>query len=398
MLGPESPFCTSAGIGGPGERGERVDLCVTTVDAVSDVPAADWDALAADSLYSCHRWLTFVERDTTADCRYVTVERNGQLVAGLPLYRVLDEENEFYDPKQLVDGRWQGSYLIAGARRGYVNTFPVSSALPDHERGHVLDALLSQVERESAAAGEDALLLYMPSHTCDELARLRPGVAPLLTSMDAHLALPGSGFDDYLAALRKQSRTNARREIAAFRAADVVTGLERIGDCCDEAAPLLAQLQARYGHAGPEDHYRRMLRRHAEALDDMSLVVTARRGGRLAAFALFYLWRSTMYLRLAGFDYPLLTGAFEYFNVAFYLPIDWAYAHGFDQLHLGRESFEAKLRRGAKLRPMLSAALPATSVSARESASAWNRVQLTHWQSATSAPSLDGTEWLRWAS
>jgi hypothetical protein len=216
--------------------------------------------------------------------------------------------------------------------------------------------------------------------------------------MDAHLALPGSGFDDYLAALRKQSRTNARREIAAFRAADVVTGLERIGDCCDEAAPLLAQLQARYGHAGPEDHYRRMLRRHAEALDDMSLVVTARRGGRLAAFALFYLWRSTMYLRLAGFDYPLLTGAFEYFNVAFYLPIDWAYAHGFDQLHLGRESFEAKLRRGAKLRPMLSAALPATSVSARESASAWNRVQLTHWQSATSAPSLDGTEWLRWAS
>ena len=52
----------------------------------------------------------------------------------------------------------------------------------------------------------------------------------------------------------------------------------------------------------------------------MSLVVTARRGGRLAAFALFYLWRSTMYLRLAGFDYPLLTGAFEYFNVAFYVP------------------------------------------------------------------------------
>jgi hypothetical protein len=56
------------------------------------------------------------------------------------------------------------------------------------------------------------------------------------------------------------------------------------------------------------------------------------------------------------------------------------------------------LRRGAKLRPMLSAALPATSAGARESASAWNRVQLTRWQSATSPSGLDGTEWLRWAS
>lgn len=376
-----------------------MNLSVATVAAISDMPAADWDALTADSLYACHRWLTFVERDTTAHCRYATVERDRQLVAALPLYHVLDEENEFYDPGQLVDGRWQGGYLIAGARRGYVNTFPVSDALSDHERRHVLGALLDEVERESAAAaGDGALLLYMPGRTCDELTRLRPDVAPLFTSMDAHLTLPGSGLGDYLSTLRKQARTNARREIATYRAAGLVTGFERIGDCCDEAAPLLQQLQARYGHGGPEEHYRRMLRRHAGALDDMSLVVTARRGGRLVAFALFYLWGSTMYLRLAGFDYPLLAGAFEYFNVAFYLPIEWAYEHGFRQLHLGRESFDAKLRRGARLRPMLSAALPVTSEGARDSAYAWNRRQLEQWQSATGATYLSGDEWVRWAS
>ena len=78
--------------------------------------------------------------------------------------------------------------------------------------------------------------------------------------MDAHLALPGLGSTTTSSwHCESRPRTNARR------AADVVTGLERIGDCCDEAAPLLQQLQARYGHAGPEDHYRRMLRRHAEA-------------------------------------------------------------------------------------------------------------------------------------
>jgi uncharacterized protein len=374
-----------------------VNLSVTTVDVISALPEVEWDAVTADSLYTCHRWLSFVERDTSADCRYVAVERDGQLVAALPLYWVFEEENEFYDPKRLVDGRWQGSYLIAGARRGYVNELPGSALLPERERRRVLSVLLGEVERQAEAC-DGVLFLYMPGHTCDELGRLRPAVAPLLTSMDAYLALPGSEFGDYLSVLRKQARTNARREFATYRAAGFATGFERIGDCCDEAAPLLQQLQARYGHGGDEEHYRRMLRRHAEALDDLSLVVTARRAGRLAAFALFYLWGRTMYLRLAGFNYALLADAFEYFNVAFYVPIEWAYVHGYAQLHLGRESFDAKLRRGARLRPMLSAALPPAGEAARQSAYAWNRRLLGQWQAATNMSCLNGAEWARWVS
>lgn len=373
-----------------------MDLSVTTADAIADVPAGDWDALTEDSLYTCHRWLTFVEQDTTAVHRYVTVEGDGRLMAALPLYEVLTEENAFYDPKRLVDGRWQGGHLIAGARRGFVTSLPVRDTLSGDERHQVLDALLSAVERESAARGPGALLLYMPSHTCEELARCRPEVAPLLTSMEARLALPGTGFEDYLASLRKQARTNARREIAVYRGSGLVTGIERIGDCCDEAAPLLRQLQAHYGHAGTDEHYRRMLRRHATALDDMSLVVTARRDGRLVAFALFYLWGTTMYLRLAGFDYARLPGAFEYFNVAFYIPIEWAYDHGFDRIHLGRESFEAKVRRGARLHPALSAALPETTPGARESAREWNRRLLGDWRSSMGTSAVSGDEWTRW--
>lgn len=375
-----------------------MDLSVTTVNSITDVSAADWNALTTDSLYTCHRWLAFVEQDTTADQRYVTVEHQGQVVAALPVYQVFAEEGAFYDPKRLVDGRWRSDHLIAGARRGFVTTFPVRDTLPEHERHQVLDALLSGVEHESTARGAGALFLYMPSHTCEELTRIRPGVVPMLTSMETRLQLPGSGFDDYLATLRKQARTNTRREIADYRKSDLVTGLERIGDCCDEAAPLLRQLQARYGHGGSDEHYRRMLRRHAAVLDDMSLVVTARRNGQLVAFALFYLWGKTMYLRLAGFDYPRLPGAFEYFNVAFYVPIEWAYEHGFDRLHLGRESFEAKVRRGGRLHPSLSAALPEITPDAQETANSWNRRQLAEWRRMMGTSALSGDDWVRWAA
>jgi uncharacterized protein len=372
-----------------------VSLSVNTVNSISDIPAAEWNSLTADTLYNCHRWLAFVERDTNADCRYVTVKRGGELMAAIPVYRVRKEENDFYDPRNLVDGRWGVKHLIVGTRRGYVNTFPINDGLIYDERRRILATLLGEVERE--AAGDGALLLYMPGTTADELASIRPGVAPLLTSMDACLTLRGSGFDDYLSGLHKQARTNVRREIAAYQAADVITGFARIGECCDEAAPLLQQLQERYGHGGDEKAYRRMLRGQAEILDDMSLVITARRGGRLIGFALFYLWGNTMYLRMAGFDYAMLDDAFEYFNLAFYLPIKWAYEHGFSQLHLGRESYDAKVRRGARLRPLLSAGLPAMGGCVSGSERAWNRHQLEQWQSVIGPSRVDGGEWARWA-
>lgn len=371
-----------------------MDLSVGIVNTISDISPKEWDVLSADSLYACHRWLAFVARDPAANCRYVTVRADRQLVAALPCYQVLHEENEFYDPQLLLDGRWPGKYLIAGGRRGYVNTFPVRPTLAGSERGHVLDTLLSEAQRVAGELALDgALLLYLTGGAAAELADLRAGVRPQLTSMDADLTLPGSGFEDYLSALHKQARTNARREIATYRAADLATGFERIGDCYEEAAPLLRQLQARYGHAGADEHYRRMLRRHAEALDDLSLVITARRGGRLTAFALFYLWGDTMYLRLAGFDYPMLADAFEYFNVAFYEPIEWGYRHGYRRIHLGRESYDAKLRRGARLRPMLSAELPVGAGAPAQGG--WNRRQLAAWRLGLPAE-LAGQEWTRW--
>lgn len=87
-------------------------------------------------------------------------------------------------------------------------------------------------------------------------------------------------------------------------------------------------------------------------------------------------------MRLAGFDYRALRGAFEYFNVVFYLPLRYLYRTGLRRLHLGRESYDAKLRRGATPTPLWSLAAfeaappkPGGVCAAR----GWNRCAAAAW-------------------
>lgn len=74
--------------------------------------------------------------------------------------------------------------------------------------------------------------------------------------------------------------------------------------------------------------------------------------GQLVGFSLAYKWGGTLWLRAVGFDYGQLRGGYEYFNLVFYQPLYYAYACGLERLHLGRESYEAKVNRGGRLSPL----------------------------------------------
>lgn len=71
------------------------------IAAITRVPAADWDRLAAPAgLYLSHRWLAGEEADPTATAAYALVrDEDGTLLAAAPLYLVHTEPNSFYDPR-----------------------------------------------------------------------------------------------------------------------------------------------------------------------------------------------------------------------------------------------------------------------------------------------------------
>lgn len=186
-------------------------------------------------------------------------------------------------------------------------------------------------------------------------ARRMPGCRPglHLVGADCLIDLPGTGIEDHVASLpTRQRRTNFRREQRRFdeiglrvEQVDLVEYWPRLG-------PLLANVQRKYGHDCTAEQMATLLCRQAEHLGDRAIVFACFSGSQLAGFAMCYRWGAELALRVVGFDYTRVTGADEYALVAAHAPLAYGYRHGVRRLHLGIDSYEAKIRRGAQVRPL----------------------------------------------
>jgi uncharacterized protein len=321
-----------------------------SVGSLGEVDPSCWNRLGgASSLYLSHEWLSFVERERSADAAYHLVWTGGRLVGALPTYAVGVEDNLDYRVDRLV-GADGGRFLVAGTRRGYVNRLMVDA--PPEQAGDVLALLLDLASERADDLGLDGLaFLYLDTLGADALASTRPDLVPLLIDTEAVIPLPGRTFEDYLHSIGSRRARMVRREERDFRAAgyDVTSG--RLSECWYEAGPLISQVQRKYGHDDSPRLCRWGLRSQADALDDLTVALCARRDGRLVAVSLFYAWRDVLYARAVGFDYAALQDAGEYFTMAFYEPIRHCYRHGYRRLHHGLGLF-AKVGRGAGLDPL----------------------------------------------
>lgn len=325
--------------------------------AIDAVPAADWDRLAGATFALSHAWLRSVERNPTATATYLLVRDGGRLAGALPVYAVREEQNEWYRPERLTGGRCVGRYLVAGSRRGHANDLLLDPTLDPAARAAVLGALLAGLDERIREEGADgAVFPHLSTGGAAELARAR-AATPLLSGADTVLRAPGSRFADYLAALSSHRARQVRREMREFDAAGYAVAEESLTGCWEEAGRLIGQLQHKYGHAGDEERWRSGVRRQAAELGDRSVVFTCRTGGALVGFTLGYTWAGQVTMRTAGFDYPALAGAFEYFNLCFYRPLLFAYRHGLRAIRLGQESYETKVWRGALLEPLWTVCL-----------------------------------------
>jgi uncharacterized protein len=308
-------------------------------------PSAHWNALSGtDSFYLSHDWLRFAARGT--DARYLTVSADGDLLGALPLYSTADESNSDYRVDNVLGGRFAGLTTLAGTRRGYVNELLLHPELDERRADAVLEVMVAAVRAEGAA------LLYLTTSAAAALMRVDSGLRPLLLNADTSISVPDGGFAAYLGGLGSRRAYTVRKEMRIFHEAGYETAVVSLGDVWHEAGPLVASVQRRYGHDESAEEARRSLQAQAETLGQYSVVFTARREGTLVALSVCYVWRDTLHARMVGFDYDALCDAREYFALLFYEPLRWAVENGLRQIHLGRESYLAKLLRGARARPL----------------------------------------------
>jgi len=312
--------------------------------SVDEVGAAEWDALAEDDgFHGSHAWLRFVESQVSAE--YAVAVAGGRVVAALPLYRVAHEPNAWYDPKRLaalvgVDE----PVVLAGSRAGYRSTVLAAGA---SELAAALDEALSSIV-------EPLVFPFLTSRALAALGAVVP-VTAALDTVEAALEDCGDGFDAYLARLRRDRRNKVRRERRAFRESGLRTAVRGLEECRSELAPLLANVQRRYDQPADPAALAALLEAESATLGDRSAVFTGEDGERTVGAFLAYRFGSGLFGRLAGFDYDRLPGAFEYFNLAVYEPVEYLAENGLRSLHLGVGSWRAKAFRGATIRPLWTA-------------------------------------------
>jgi predicted N-acyltransferase len=356
---------------------------IEIVRTLDDVDPVEWERLASGkSIYATWAWYRSLERHEHFQPRYLVARgRDGSLRGALPAYLATAGGNARYDPASVFTGLFEDKLAVSeswfpglagGSRAGYLTH--VLAAPSEDRRRTVLSLLEAFGDLAEAEAARAAWILYVPPEDAQELAEASPGDTLVLYA-EADLTLPVEwpSFEGYLLSRSSRRRRAIRRELETFGGSGASVVVARLDEVASEISPLFASTQTRYGRPTSVQWSERFLREQAAALAPFSRVFLGLRDGRPIGFSLYYAFERTLYARLVGFDYEQ-TGQCEYFEILFYEPLRYATANGFAALHLGIESYEAKLGRGARPRPLwcLVRHREADLSSLREPARRWN--------------------------
>jgi uncharacterized protein len=334
---------------------------VELVRGLAEVAAEEWDSVASDNVYLSHRWLSAVETERAGEVCYLLLRSAGQLVAALPAYRPKAEVGGRQSPSTIVGrdaedpaSRPWTPLVLAGAPIGYYNGLLSAPGLADADRRKATAAVLAELRR----LAPNRLFPHLDADSAGAVASADQDGDWSLVFTTAAAAIPvrWDTFDGYLESLPRATRSEVRREERRYGERYPVVGREPLARCAHEMAPLSVALHAKYGDRADADRQRIFYAAVAAMMGDRATVFTCRQDRRLVGYCLGLRHGDTVYMRSTGFDYDCTGQHYEYFAVTYYEPIRYALDHGLARVHLGVESIDAKLRRGAELEPLWSAA------------------------------------------
>lgn len=382
---------------------------VVAVDRIADVDAAEWDRLVpAGAMYLRHAWLATLEGNEHFVPRYLLArDPAGRLVGALPTYLTDGRGSKLYDPfVHLLEragrpseerARWFPA-LLGGTRASFVNDLLLDPAGSDSSRRQCLTALVGAFDRAVAERGaRSAAWMYTTTEATRSLMPLAGDAVVLLAGASTRLRVTWDSLDAYCSSRSRNRAKAIRREIRRFRGSGAVVERGRLADHYADAGPLLANVERRHGHDTTAARMTEVLRMKAAHVGDDAVVLLCRRDERLVAFSVVFPRGDELYVWGYGCDYDACGDDFEYFNLVFYEPIEYAIETGRSTIHLGVESYEAKVARGAEPVPLWSLIAPTAGLGDdwRASLGAWNERARARWEqlAARLHVELDDAQW-----
>ncbi|MFF3868255.1 GNAT family N-acetyltransferase [Micromonospora sp. NPDC001898] len=308
--------------------------------------------------------------------RYVVVGAGKPGPKGLlPVYPVGQPYAVAPHPRLVLEGSEATRGWRTGCYLGSLGRAPAMAAVsPAAESGPVRAALLKAGWKLVTEQSERLDFACFPLLDDELLAAVLPLVAAddpvLVESNEAFIPVSFDSFPGYLTARSASRREMIRKEQRRFRAAGLRVVEVDLSAWHGRLAPLLRNVELKYGVAGTVQDYENYLASIARTLGDQATCLAVFGDddpGRSDPVAFTVVWRQDKMWRVRcwGCDYERTAGTYSYFNLVVYEPLRLAIEAGAQRLTLGRGSLEAKLARGAELLRLTSVAVPLGTMNTR---------------------------------
>ncbi|WP_326564453.1 GNAT family N-acetyltransferase [Micromonospora peucetia] len=270
-------------------------------------------------------------------------------------------------PRLVLDGSEATRGWRTGCYLGSLGRAPAMVAVsPAAEAGPVRAALLEAGWKLVLEQSEGLDFACFPLLDDELLAAVMPLVAAddpvLVESNEAFVPVSYDSFAGYLAAQSSSRREMIRKEQRRFQAAGLRVVEVDLSARHRELAPLLRNVELKYGVAGTVEDYENYLLSIARTLGDQAICLAVfgdddPHQSEPVAFTVIWRQDKVWRVRCWGCDYERTAGTYSYFNLVVYEPVRLAIEAGAQRLILGRGSLEAKLARGAELLRLTSVAV-----------------------------------------
>ena len=323
-------------------------------DAMRNIDAAAWNALAADSPFLRHEFLSALERSGCVGqgtawqpAHLAASDSSGRLVGALPLYIKYDSRGEF-----VFDWSWAAAYDQAGVPYypKLVSAVPFTPATGRRlliarsaDFDSVAADLLNAARTLGAEIGASSLHVLFPT----EDQRTFLGDEGLLPrkSCQFHWHNDGYGsFDEFLGRFTSAKRKKVRRERRRVAEANItfehLTGDAPSPEDWDAIYEFYARTFLRRGHAPYLN--REFFTEIARTMPENLIVILARFDGQPIATAICFRSDDTLYGRYWGSlaDFHSL-----HFEACYYQGIAYCIREGLTRFEPGTQG-EHKLSRG----------------------------------------------------
>jgi predicted N-acyltransferase len=330
---------------------------LTLLDSLTEIPAAEWDALAApeqasgrpEDPFTTHRFLMALEssgstgKGTGWQPKPLVLRQDGRPAAALPMFVKTHSQGEY-----IFDHGWAEAFERAGG--SYYPKLQVAVPFTPVPGRRFLGPEALRKDLASAAIGltrgNDLSSLHITFCT-EEEARALAGHDSLLHRVTQQFHWLNRGYAtyaDFLSDLSSRKRKALRKERDTALSAGLTVRALTGDDIEPQHWDAFWQF---YQDTGARKWGRPYLTRaafdalHATMRDDM-LLILAFNGPRPIAGALNFIGRTALFGRYWGCieDHPSL-----HFELCYHQAIDWAIAHGLSRVEAGAQG-EHKLARG----------------------------------------------------